>query len=366
LFLLSTVPYDNKFVFPKPAHHYHTGLLKSALQKAIRRSLSLTALHLGWQFLCQDAQQLLRRLPIIILEDVCLHPNFPLIIWLLISHSKGYILTREDILVILVTIYDLGACKFRDVVNFVSFDEKEDLEGILLDLPEIDNELCTVLATILFRVSFDGMKGDMIMLKQGGILWSKRYQKDRDYWIGERKKWYQDLDVPYSEIHQMILTPPTLSESDQLMEGIDFHCFPYLIKKCIIAHNYEFSESEIKSAVWWHSSSINTKIPLCLPNEPLIPSFPSNLPNEHRSRQNTAKTWSIIKPIWEKLRAPSLWIPKPATVGSAARSKHTPPPGLKTPPQKKPKPQNLITNYFNVIQKDSHSDSGSNNNSIVT
>jgi len=311
LFLISTVPYDDKFVFPKPAHHYHTGLLKSALQKAIRRSLSLPALHLGWQFLCQDAQQLLRRLPIIILEDVCLHPNFPLIIWLLISHSKGYILTREDILVILVTIYDLGACKFRDVVNFVSFDEKEDLEGILLDLPEIDNELCTVLATILFRVSFDGMKGDMSMLKQFGILWNKRYQKDRDYWIGERKKWYQDLDVPYQEIQQMISTPPKLTETDKLMEGIDFHCFPYLLTQCGDIHS-EISKSDIKEAVWWHWSSINTKIPLCLSNEPLIPSFPSNLPHETMNRENTIQIWSIIKPTWEKLCVP-MWLPEPLT-----------------------------------------------------
>jgi len=213
--------------------------------------------------------------------------------------------------VILVTIYDLGACKFRDVVNFVSFDEKEDLEGILLDLPEIDNELCTVLATILFRVSFDGMKGDMIMLKQGGILWSKRYQKDRDYWIGERKKWYQDLDVPYPEIHQMILTPPKLSESDKLMEGIDFHCFPYLLTQCGDIHS-EISKSDIKEAVWWHWSSINTKIPLCLTNEPLIPSFPSNLPHETMNRENTIQIWSIITPTWEKLCAP-MWLPEPVT-----------------------------------------------------
>ena len=54
---------------PPPARTFNVSLLKSALQKAVRRSLAGTAVRLAHQLMAQDVQAFLRRIPVIMLED---------------------------------------------------------------------------------------------------------------------------------------------------------------------------------------------------------------------------------------------------------------------------------------------------------
>ena len=73
---------------------YHSRLsvpvLKSMLQKSIRRRRPLPAVRVAMELMDKAFGELLRRLPIIILEDSTLHPDFALLVWMMVAHSKQF------------------------------------------------------------------------------------------------------------------------------------------------------------------------------------------------------------------------------------------------------------------------------------
>jgi hypothetical protein len=97
-------------------------------RKAVRRGNVQVALNTAWQLLCQAPDQLFRRLPVIVLEDACLHFALPTLVWLMISTTKGWELTKEQVgltavrltaiqvLLVLKTVHDIASCPFRDLI----------------------------------------------------------------------------------------------------------------------------------------------------------------------------------------------------------------------------------------------------------
>lgn len=98
---------ENKESFlPTPQVWYYDELLKSTIQKAVRRRKSWTgentmlssefvsnsviaAVRLAYQLMRQSMPKFLRRLPVILMEDAICHPRFLYLIWLMIANSKG-------------------------------------------------------------------------------------------------------------------------------------------------------------------------------------------------------------------------------------------------------------------------------------
>ena len=89
-------------------------LLKSNLQKCIRRSKEDKSLNTGLTLLCLDENELLRRLPIIILEDTILIKNYTFLIWLMCAVSKGFKLNDIFVNRILNIIRDIALTEYRD------------------------------------------------------------------------------------------------------------------------------------------------------------------------------------------------------------------------------------------------------------
>lgn len=63
-------------------------VLKSVLQKSVRRRRPLPAVRVAMELADKSLDDLLRRLPIIMLEDSMLHPDLPLLVWLMVASSK--------------------------------------------------------------------------------------------------------------------------------------------------------------------------------------------------------------------------------------------------------------------------------------
>jgi hypothetical protein len=63
-------------------------VLKSILQKSVRRRRPLPAVRVAMELMDKATGEILRRLPIIILEDSSLHPDFPLLVWTMVAESK--------------------------------------------------------------------------------------------------------------------------------------------------------------------------------------------------------------------------------------------------------------------------------------
>jgi hypothetical protein len=198
-------------------------LLKSNLQKAIRRRHIEEAFATAKHLLAQDAQELLRRLPIIMCEDTMLHPAlFMEIVWLMIAVSKGYVLTVDD-------------CKH--IMNFIGACLSAPAQyNILVTLPggEAAVDLLNPLQlSFALRIEYGGMKCDMAFMKRllGRIA------------IGELAQNLDFIQVDYESVGTFDL------ERHLIPEAVDFHCFPAMLKITEVP----------KPAIWHNRSAINVR-----------------------------------------------------------------------------------------------------------
>lgn len=228
---------------PDLAVRVSPSILKSCLQKSVRRGLADSAVAIArHMWLCgglahahgvggsfggtgekaavDQRNELLRRLPIIMLEDIgLLHPALPVLTWLMMACGAGYVPNDSHWRAVRAILTDTCACKYRDVVprhalskvpvapatgstsaaeqvragtsvhaptsTTGALDQREREDHVdatkpittvashALDvLPQ--GEAC-LLRCLIARASYGGMKGDMIMLLQAVELYHRRF-----------------------------------------------------------------------------------------------------------------------------------------------------------------------------------------------
>ena len=110
----------NKKDINKPFKHdnieryYSFPVLKSTIQKAVRRNMVKESLLLSLQSIIQNVNGFVRRLSIIMIEDAIINEDLPFIIWCMIAITKGYKLTFKDIYQLLCIVYKISAVKYKD------------------------------------------------------------------------------------------------------------------------------------------------------------------------------------------------------------------------------------------------------------
>ncbi len=241
-------------------------LLKSNLQKAIRRFETSVALNSALLLLQLDPVQLIRRLPIIYIEDVCLIDSLPVLIWFLMA-DKDYVLTLRDKWHIIGFVKNL--CEVRNM--YYPNDEKVEQSFTHEQLITETNSDC--LLAIYYRSLWGGMPGDMRMLQT-----SIRYYIDNPDKIVKRTLYtYDELLTELesgTEVHLTILD-----------EAIDFHPFPKMLTMLLkrIEDDYELppdiTGDTIKKYIWFCESGINYRKPLTI---------------EKRDSMVNDELWSII------------------------------------------------------------------------
>jgi hypothetical protein len=184
-------------------------LLKSMLQKGVRRKLLTQVMAISKELFYHHLQEFFRRLPIICLEDVLLHPGYPILTWLMVAISKGYSPPLYICQICFLMIFDMTETEHRDLVPNIlpqaiqlernkylqrlqvtqkqrkqlkkPYETAEQLEDIWRCLETKNNGINTILASILVRSCYGGMDGDMVMLKQYAELWWYRFQGQPTY-----------------------------------------------------------------------------------------------------------------------------------------------------------------------------------------
>ena len=132
-----------------------------------------------------DLMCFLRRLPIIMIEDVTLHSSFPVLIWLMISNGKGFLIK-------IVIIHYLN----------------EPIKEIDIEYNETD----IVLQSLRFRKRYGGMKGDMNIIEYyTQLLHNKK------------------LTINDCKISIINLNVRPLKKKDWIIEANDFHCNRYIL-----------------------------------------------------------------------------------------------------------------------------------------
>ena len=219
------------FVYPIIQTNAGIPLLKSNLQKAVRRGNSNAALTSALAMLQKEPIQLLRRLPIIYIEDVCLIDSFPIIMWFLMAHTE-YIMKPKDTDIILQIVYSLTKCSKY-------FDNREGSKTT-----EYSHEMqqhSDQLLELYYRSMYGGLKGDMQMLKNAIEFYNNEPHKIVRYSFID-SFWQQNVLDTVLEI---------------IPEAIDFHPFPHILHE--ICRDTYIKKQTIKDIIWYAESAYNIR-----------------------------------------------------------------------------------------------------------
>ena len=198
---------------------------------------------------------LLRHLPMIIFEDSTLHPELPLLVWLMVAHSKSFELPLDLITKVLRVVFEVASCPWQDLETHQ--DETAQKPAAMLSIGSFhkagsNNTPSSVSDTLiwstLLRAHYGGMAGDIRMLRHFAEVWNERFSagavpKEIQLQLVSTKEIVANLrwcDLPtlihqssslQSEARVAALTKDgilQLSMVDLSIEGIDFHCSPVL------------------------------------------------------------------------------------------------------------------------------------------
>ena len=207
-----------------PFLHYNVHVLKSNLQKAIRRGAAAAALATAQQIAYQDPNELVRRLPILMCEDTLLAPTlFVECVWLMVAVSKDYVLTTADNATLLAAVSACLGAGGR-------YNLHAELGGGSLRTAA-PNDPVNLAFTL--RMAYGGMGGDMAFLGRLQKRWCAR-------------------ELPCFSGAASVAEPEPFTPTKHLLpEAIDFHCFKHMIRDC--------GGGLSKEVVWWHCSSPNVR-----------------------------------------------------------------------------------------------------------
>ena len=257
---------EKRFNLFKETTYKNVAYLKSHLQKCIRKQNDTWALPTSYHFMRLDEVEMLRRLPIIMLEDVFLHESFTTIIWIMIAVSSTKFKMQKYIYdYIFGIIYVLCKIDKKDNITFdddnysIISDSVSDPSSITEIIDSYskydlkDNEI-SLLYSIHMRISYGGMEGDLIFLEKVANIWFKRFKHNT------------------VKVNNMIVRPigivsiTEMSLANWDLTAIDFHCNNKLLE--FINKKYEeIPIDEIKKLIWMNSSRINTRINYKIYNE---------------------------------------------------------------------------------------------------
>lgn len=220
-------------------------LIKSNLQKCIRRRLASKAVRSMYSLMAISPFEALRRLFIIILEDTLPIPALPTLVWFMMATSKAYSLATKQVEWILGVVY-LVCTKVE-----LRRPSKEKLPiG-----PLTDNSIETqILWSMAFRRAYGGMEGDQEMMESLGGLWYRTFieksGREWECWLELRKLEVDPVDLSSlgSFIPGKVLIPAC----------VDQHSRPQIIP--YIRNIYpNIDENDIKGTIWLCRSRLNKR-----------------------------------------------------------------------------------------------------------
>lgn len=235
--------------------------LKSHLQKCVRRANTILAVQTALALLTLNKDEFVRRLSIIVFEDVRVKTYYPTLVWLVSSLSKGFTLTPKIVNILLMIVVDLCTEKIKDnIEENIKIEDKDKKYSKLADKIEsnevINDEAKSFLISILFRMTYGGMSWDIDMLGGYVITWFNRLKKGESVPSINKEEIQKLKDIwDFHKIKKM----NTFLVDDFIIEGADFHCFPMILDEIINETNSKYTKEELKSCIWEYSSKINSR-----------------------------------------------------------------------------------------------------------
>lgn len=226
---------------------FSPSLLKSAIQKSVRRGDVDKAVRAAKSLITLNETDALRRLMIIPIEDCILPPDYDKYAAMLmrVSAKGGSPLTEQEKTIALSIIADVARCEWRDLDVANPDDEGKDyvMQPVKGDK---ENDLVNAL---LYRSRIGGSKWDYWMLAQMARVWNKRFAEGtwraedlKRYFTGEIIDWN---DVQYA------------TTDDIMLETVDMHCsgILYMLLKLDWVKNMLRKEIPPEKRTWLGSNT---------------------------------------------------------------------------------------------------------------
>ena len=242
--------------------------LKSHLQKCLRRQKNIEALRSSYEMMMINIFELLRRVCIIIFEDIRLKNYYPTMVWLMAAFSKGYILQSYHINLELKFINDLcfedGYTELSELNKYNNHYKKVDVRNLLLEIESNDiltNEQKSIIYSIGLRIGFGGREGDLQMLFDYSLIWYNKFKlylidKKEENKVGEfdlNKSNFVSIEFCQNNRFQKI--------DDFVYQGVDMNSYFKIIPEIYEEIHFHYTKEEIESTLWNFSSGWNARKP---------------------------------------------------------------------------------------------------------
>ncbi|HUD05446.1 MAG TPA: hypothetical protein VMR18_00785 [Candidatus Saccharimonadales bacterium] len=246
---------------------FSPSLLKSAIQKSVRRGDVDRAVRTAKSLIQLNEVDALRRLMIIPIEDCILPPDYDKYAAMLTKvSSKGSVpLTEAEKTMALSIIADVARCEWRDLDVGNPDDEGKDYAM----QPVQGNKENDLVNALLYRQRIGGSYWDRIMLAQMARVWNRRFaektwdiEKLESYFSGQAIDWN---DVPYATVDDIMLEVVDMHCSGILQMLLKIDWVKDLIRKEIPFNKRDWLGSDmsdhnlLEQIMWCTRSSINYK-----------------------------------------------------------------------------------------------------------
>eukprot|EP00931_Biecheleriopsis_adriatica_P102763 TRINITY_DN77699_c0_g1_i1.p1 TRINITY_DN77699_c0_g1~~TRINITY_DN77699_c0_g1_i1.p1 ORF type:complete len:378 (-),score=60.41 TRINITY_DN77699_c0_g1_i1:103-1236(-) len=241
---------------PAVAHCHSTALVKSNLQKAMRRGLVDTAVASASYLLAHEPTELMRRLPNVLVEDVGVFADLGKLTWLMMAVQSGYKLRVTDAQFVLAVVAAAASHPMQTECPVASEDEMEaavsrfasaacDSSGLVACGDDLLAHCLTM------RACYGGMGGDLKML----LGLAARESTWRSHVVGAC------MSSSCSACHGPAWGQ-ALPLQHQLGAAVDFHCSDIVTRLMAYLRSRGGpvpSEEDVKSAMWTYRSSVNVR-----------------------------------------------------------------------------------------------------------
>lgn len=218
-----------------PIRSSNPHLLKSLLQKSIRRGCFSVAQRSARDLMLECPTELIRRLPIIMIEDTDI---FYEIVDMVFDLLCGEVF---DVIRPLKYATMLAQTKMRHIPNFdtVTFSKKSLFDKCIRNITDVPS---MVAFSLLIRASYGGMQGDVNMLINAAQL------------VMNNKLPIHSLNM---DEYSFNVDNRVLNVSDWIIDAVDFHCCPNILG--YVTHKTGMQKDTVKKLMWEYGSKINCR-----------------------------------------------------------------------------------------------------------
>jgi len=282
------------------------GVLKSGLQKAIRQRRPEEAVRIMKSFLALDRVEALRRFPVIIMEDVLIHPETDEIVNLYRRvGKKAYFMTDEERDMVLRVTWEVAETEWRDF-----WWKCNPYAKLPYDIMLLTPKMKALYEAVEYRASAGGLAEDPLMMRSQMHAWYHRWSMQGWDMDDIKAKFNQAPAFGWNDVEYARLDDIPLNTFDFHLMGATFNRLiaqkPHVTSAISRLFPNKDPQFVVMNLVWRNWVAINPRVYLEV--ERPVDWFTDDGVNNAfpvEDRESMEELWELIK---NDVRSLSTWV----------------------------------------------------------